>query len=74
MREATVPKQPTALVETIDIGLVQELIAMWQRDLGELSPVTRASYRRGAANIQSLRGLFVAVTKNPSLTVDIRHQ
>ncbi|MEE9466542.1 MAG: site-specific integrase, partial [Candidatus Neomarinimicrobiota bacterium] len=43
------PQQPRALVETIDLGLVQELIAMWQDDLGELSPVTRASYRRGAA-------------------------
>jgi integrase/recombinase XerC len=49
MREVTVPQQPTALVETIDMGLVQGLISMWQQDLGELSPVTRASYRRGAA-------------------------
>ena len=49
MRGVAVPQQPTMLVETIDMGLVQELIAMWQQDLGELSPVTRASYRRGAA-------------------------
>ena len=50
MRGVAVPQQPTTLVETIDMGLVQGLISMWQQDLGELSPVTRASYRRGAAS------------------------
>ncbi|HET6446483.1 MAG TPA: tyrosine-type recombinase/integrase [candidate division Zixibacteria bacterium] len=43
------PQQPTMLVETINMGLVQELIALWQSDLGELNPATRTSYRRGTA-------------------------
>lgn len=49
MHDLIVPQQPRALVETINLGLVQELMAMWQDDLGELSLVTRVSYRRGAA-------------------------
>jgi len=43
MREATVRQQLIVLVETIDMDLVQELIAMWQHDLTELSPATRTS-------------------------------
>ena len=43
MRGVAVPQQPTTLVETIDMDLVQELIAMWQHDLTELSPATRTS-------------------------------
>ena len=50
MHERAMPQQSKAPVETIDLGLVQELIALWQDDLGELRPVTRASYRRGAAS------------------------
>ena len=49
MRGVAVPQQPTMLVETINMGLVQELIALWQSDLGELNPATRTSYRRGTA-------------------------
>jgi site-specific recombinase XerC len=49
MRELTGPQQPTALGETIDIDLVQELMAMWRSDLVGFCPATRTSYRRGAA-------------------------
>jgi hypothetical protein len=39
MYERAMPQQLRAPVETIELGLAQELIALWQDDLGELSPI-----------------------------------
>jgi integrase/recombinase XerD len=50
MHKSAMPQQSRALEETIETDMVRELVSPWQGALEELSPITRASYRRGTTN------------------------